>query len=100
MCMIQFHNGSLYQGQVQKGIMHGKGQLTALDKTVYDGHFEKGLKHGEGKLYVLGGTYSLTGEFANDRPATEANQILFKLVKKEEEEVKVDPKAKKPDPKA
>ena len=44
--MIQFHNGSLYQGQVKKGVMNGKGQLTALDKTVYDGMFENGLRHG------------------------------------------------------
>ena len=39
-CMIQFQNGSLYQGNVDKGIMHGKGHITSLSKEVYDGEFE------------------------------------------------------------
>lgn len=83
--------------------MHGHGVLTALDKTVYDGAFEHGLKQGPGRFYVQGGTYKLTAQFIQNKPEFEANQILFKHVKKEEEEeVKLDPKAKggKPDPKA
>jgi len=32
--------------------MHGKGQLTSLDKTVYEGYFENGLKEGQGRFYV------------------------------------------------
>ena len=50
-----------------------------------------------------GGTFQLSSAFLDDKPEFEANQLLLKLPKsQEEEEVKVDPKAaaKKPDPKA
>eukprot|EP00347_Sterkiella_histriomuscorum_P017342 403349752 len=102
MCMIQFNNGSLYQGQVVKGIMQGKGQLTQLDKTVYEGYFENNKREGMGRFYVMGSTYTLVSNYKDNKPEFEANQILFKLIKKEEEEEqKIDPKAKgKPDPKA
>ena len=82
--------------------MHGKGQLTSLDKTVYEGHFVDGKKEGAGRFFVQGGTYSLVSNFKDNKPEFEANQMLYKPLKKEEEEeVKVDPKAKggKPDPK-
>lgn len=83
--------------------MHGKGQLINLDKTVYEGYFENGKKEGLGRFYVQNGTYSLLSNFKGNNPEFEANQILFKLNKKEEDEdSKVDPKAKgaKADPKA
>jgi len=69
---------------------------------VHEGFFENGKKEGPGRFYVQGGTYSLVSNFKDNKPEFEANQILFKLLKKEEEEeVKVDPKSKgKPDPKA
>lgn len=103
--MIQFSTGSLYQGSVLKGVMHGKGQLTALDKTVYEGTFEHGLKHGLGKFYVQGGTYQLVSNFVKGKPEIEGNLIQFKNVKKEEEEEllaqqKLNEKNKKPDPKS
>ena len=50
-----------------------------------------------------GGTFQLSSAFLDDKPEFQANQLLLKLPKsQEEEEVKVDPKAaaKKPDPKA
>lgn len=104
MCMIQNSNGSLYQGQVVKGVMHGKGQLTSLDKTVYEGYFENGRKEGPGRFFVQGGTYTLVSNYKDGKPEFEANQILYKPIKREEEEdAKADPKAAqkgKPDPKA
>lgn len=71
--MIQFSNGSLYQGQVVKGVMHGKGQLTQLDKTVYEGYFENGMKEGPGRFYVQGGTYTLVSNYKDNKPEFEAN---------------------------
>ena len=82
--------------------MHGKGQLTSLDKTVYEGYFVDGKKDGAGRFFVQGGTYCLVSNFKDNQPEFEANQMLYKPLKKEEEdEVKADPKAKggKPDPK-
>ena len=102
MCMIQFSNGSLYQGQVVKGVIYGKGMLQNLDKTVYEGMFEDGKKQGPGRFYVQGGTFSLVSNFADNKPEIEANQCLLRLPKREEdEEPKTDPKAAKgkPDPK-
>ena len=58
-CTIQINDGSLFQGQVIKGVMNGKGQLTKLDKTVYDGYFENGKRNGQGRYFVKDGTYSL-----------------------------------------
>ena len=44
----------------------------------------------------------MVSNFKDNKPEIEANQVLYKLLKKpEDEESKVvDPKAKKPDPKA
>ena len=68
---------------------------------IYDGQFEDGKKQGHGKMHIEGGTFSLESKFANDEPEFEANLVHLKLPKVEaEEEVKADPKAKKPDPKA
>lgn len=68
---------------------------------IYDGQFEHGLKQGHGKMHIEGGTFSLESKFINDHPEFEANLVHLKLPKNEvEEEQKVDPKAKKPDPKA
>jgi len=69
--------------------------------VVYDGQFENGKRQGQGKMHIEGGTFSLESKFDNDLPEFEGNQVHLKLPKIEvEEEVKVDPKAKKPDPKA
>lgn len=66
--------------------MNGKGQLTALDKTVYEGYFENGKKNGPGRFYVQSGTYSLTSNFVDNNPEIEANQLVLKIHKKEDEE--------------
>ena len=52
-------------------------------------------------MHIEGGTFSLDSKFNDDLPEFEANLVQLKVPKTEvEEEVKVDPKAKKPDPKA
>mmetsp|Transcript_11755 Transcript_11755/g.11682 ORF Transcript_11755/g.11682 Transcript_11755/m.11682 type:complete len:211 (+) Transcript_11755:472-1104(+) len=83
--------------------MHGRGHLTALDKTVYEGMFEDGKRHGAGRFFVQGGTYSLTTNFIDNKPEIEANQLQFKLIKNEAEEELAaqakNEKGKKPDPK-
>ena len=70
-----------------KGIMHGRGSIVALDKTVYDGMFEQGKKHGQGKFFVQGGTYSLLSIFKDGKPEFEANLMTYKQIKNEEEEL-------------
>jgi hypothetical protein len=72
-------------------------------RLVYTGAFEHGKRQGPGKVHVEGATFQLSSTFIEDKPEFEANQLLLKLPKsQEEEEVKLDPKAaaKKPDPKA
>lgn len=81
--------------------MHGQGTLTHLDKTVYEGTFENGKRHGTGRFHIKGSTYSLVSNFVDNKPEYEGNQLIYKLIQKEEVvEPKVDPKAKKVDPKA
>ena len=61
--------------------MHGKGQITALDKTFYEGIFENGKRHGPGRFHVLGGTYNLISNYVDNKPEIEANLMKFKLIK-------------------
>jgi len=100
---IQYKNGSLYQGQVVKGVKQGMGKQTNLDKTVYEGEFDCDKRQGKGRFNVQGGTYVLDSVWVDDKPEIEGNQVIYKPIKKPEEEAaetaKPDPKAKKPDPK-
>lgn len=122
-CTVLYNNGSHYHGEVVKGVKHGQGKLStpvALNigshlgggdssiereedevNVVYDGTFENGLKHGQGRLFIENGSFSLESKFVNDQPEHESNQTILRLPHAPvEEETKVDPKAKKPDPKA
>ena len=105
-----FNDGGHYHGDVAKGVMQGQGKLSQICQhqeegeglnVIYEGQFEQGKRQGQGKMHIEGGTYSLESKFVEDHPEFEANLVHLKLPKNEaEEEVKVDPKAKKPDPKA
>jgi hypothetical protein len=54
-----------------------------------------------GRQYVENGSFSLESKFICDTPLHEANTLLLKLPKPPQtEEAVVDPKGKKPDPKA
>jgi hypothetical protein len=112
-CTILYADGAHYEGDVVKSIRHGQGVLSELApgsedaqdplRLVYTGAFDSGKRQGPGAIHVEGGTFQLSSAFLDDKPEFEANQLLLKLPKsQEEEEVKVDPKAaaKKPDPKA
>ena len=47
---LAFDNGNKYEGDVQDGLMHGKGKLTYADGATYDGDFKEGKRHGQGVL--------------------------------------------------
>lgn len=80
--------------------MHGIGELKLPNGFGFAGKFENGKRHGTGRFYIQNGSYSLEGQFENDEATLQANKVLFDLISPViEEEVVVDPKAKK-DPKA
>ena len=98
-CQIFYADGGSYSGEVTRCVINGIGELKLPNGFAYAGKFENGLRHGSGRMYIQNGTYSLEGQFEDDRPTLEANQVLFDLVSPQLEEEAVDPKAKK-DPKA
>jgi MORN repeat len=111
-----YNDGSHYHGDVVRGVKQGHGKLSqpvtlnlSVDDStdgsdvniVYEGEFDFGMKHGPGKLFIENGSFSLESKFICDKPIHEANQFLLKLPKPPQtEEAVIDPKAKKPDPKA
>ncbi len=67
-CQIQGADGSLYNGMVEKGVRHGKGCMTKLDKSVYQGDYANGKRHGQGLFTIQGCNYRLESEFEDDKP--------------------------------
>ena len=100
-CQIFQPDGGHYAGEVTKGIMNGIGELKLPNGFCYAGKFENGKRHGTGRFYIQredleNCNYSLEGTFENDVATLQANQMLFELESPQiEEEVVVDPKAKK-----
>ena len=68
--------------------------------VVYEGTFENGKKHGQGRMHIENGSFTLESKYVDGHPEHETNQLVLRLPKTEAEEEKIDPKAKKPDPKA
>ena len=64
----QLNSGAIYQGELVRGNMHGRGKLTFPDNgDVYEGEFYDELYQGEGKLtYANGDSYK--GEFVENLP--------------------------------
>lgn len=61
---ITFINGSLYQGALLYGCMHGEGEIVFENGSTYKGTFENNHLHGKGTLvYANGNEYK--GEFQN-----------------------------------
>ncbi|WP_353409885.1 C13 family peptidase [Arenicella sp. 4NH20-0111] len=57
-----FPDGSRYEGELESGMLHGKGTLIYPNKTHYTGDFVEGQFHGTGELvYATGEKY--TGEY-------------------------------------
>ncbi len=54
-------DGGLYDGDLRKGMLHGKGRLAWPDESYYEGEFSEGLFHGQGLLHTP--TYFYRGEF-------------------------------------
>jgi len=56
--MDSYENGERYEGQILKGLKHGRGIYTWQDGTVYIGYWNNDLEHGYGeKLYANGDVY-------------------------------------------
>lgn len=55
---MKYENGERYEGQVYKGLKHGRGLYTWQDGTVYLGNWSNDLEHGYGeKLFANGDVY-------------------------------------------
>lgn len=55
--------GTVYEGNWEEGMMHGKGRLTSRDGSVYEGDFSMGQRTGLAKMISDEGYYFYTGEF-------------------------------------
>ena len=59
---------SQYEGEFVRGRMQGQGTLRRDDGTVYEGHFVGGQMDGHGRLQFNGG-YVYEGQFSKDKPS-------------------------------
>lgn len=92
-CTITYSDGSIFNGNLVKGVPSGEGTLTK-NGFIYRGNFEEGLREGEGQLAVQNSTFTLNSTFSKDRPAYECNRLTSEILGPKLEEVAVDPKAK------
>lgn len=53
---INFEDGSVYTGQLKKGVPNGQGTLIYSDTSTYTGQFKDGLPHGTGRFEDVDGT--------------------------------------------
>ena len=61
-------DGSVYEGELLQGRLHGEGRLESPRGTVYEGEFRRGLMHGEGRITFPDGRV-FTGRFEEGEPA-------------------------------
>ncbi len=52
---MTFANGDVYEGEFSNGAFQGQGKFTAHSGWVYEGEFLNGLAHGKGKLTAENG---------------------------------------------
>jgi hypothetical protein len=64
---IIFDEGSIYEGEWLKGLMHGKGKKIYSKGDVYEGAFKEGQMHGDGSFTFASDGYLLKGLWKNDR---------------------------------
>lgn len=55
--------GEIYEGEVSRGLRHGRGVLLYADGLLYEGHFWKGREHGHGVLMTGDRTIVYTGDW-------------------------------------
>lgn len=60
-----YADGTVYEGDIFRGVMQGNGVLTFADGTRYEGTFEKDKMHGAGSMTFPDGS-SYEGEFKDD----------------------------------
>jgi hypothetical protein len=53
---LNFEDGSVYTGQLKKGVPNGQGTLIYFDTSTYTGQFKDGLPHGTGRFEDVNGT--------------------------------------------
>ena len=61
---IRFADGSIYHGEMQDGILHGRGGLVFVNGSRYQGQFMNGVFHGNGSFFYYNGDV-YHGEFKN-----------------------------------
>jgi hypothetical protein len=58
-------DGGLYDGELRKGLLDGKGRLSWPSKSYYEGEFKDGLFHGKGLLHTPAFLYAGDFELGN-----------------------------------
>jgi len=48
-------DGALYEGDLEKGVLHGQGKMVWPDGSSYEGQFKDGYFHGVGRLEMING---------------------------------------------
>lgn len=64
--VLEFPNGTVYEGSYLNGLFEGQGKLRFPDGSSYEGEWKEGKSHGFGKITCLDG-YSYEGEWANGK---------------------------------
>jgi len=72
---MRFPDGSLYVGEMDRGLFHGYGEYTCSTGDVYKGHFVEGKKHGAGKMFYRDGA-TFQGQFVEPLPSMRTNSRL------------------------
>ena len=62
---LTWPDGSLYEGDVKHGTMHGEGVYLWPNGDSYAGDWREGKRHGKG-VFEFNGRFKYTGEFNND----------------------------------
>jgi hypothetical protein len=81
---LRLKDGGVYEGQIEKGCMHGLGTLILSDGSIYKGRFFKNLFHGSGELsrpgqVVLSGYFVPMNETGSQYKVTQANGEVVSL---------------------
>lgn len=63
--ICKFSGGSIYEGNISNGTMHGKGKVIYPNGDLYEGSFDSNRKHGRG-MYASATLGSYDGEWVHD----------------------------------